>query len=112
MGLILYFFDAPELVAVSDEMPQFMGGVKSRSRAVILIRAEHNHGPIREGQRECVHIRSVKGEADYQNSLLLERPHDILDGPTRQAEHLPCLQSYVLKLSSGRSELGHGHPEQ
>jgi hypothetical protein len=112
MGLLLYFLDAPELVAVSDKMPEFMGGVKSGSRPVVFVRAEDYDRPVREGQREGIHIGGVKGQANYQNSLFLECPHDILDRAAWQTERLPCLPSYVLELCSGRSEFGDRHPRQ
>jgi hypothetical protein len=112
MGLLLYFLDPPELVAVSDKMPEFVGGVKPGSRPVVFVRAEDYDRPVREWQREGIHIGGVKGQSNYQNSLSLECPHDVLNRAAWQAERLPCLQSYVLELGSGRGEVGDGHPGQ
>ena len=46
MGLVLDFFDAPDLVAVDDEVPEFVSAVEPGSRPVVLVGAEHDDGPM------------------------------------------------------------------
>ena len=41
---MLDFFDAPDLVAVDDEVPQFVGGVEPGSCPVVLVGAEYDDG--------------------------------------------------------------------
>ena len=50
MSLALHLFDSPDLVAVDDKVAEFVSAVEPGSCPVVLVGAEHNDGPVVEGQ--------------------------------------------------------------
>jgi hypothetical protein len=70
VGLVLDFFDAPDLVVVNDEMAEFVSAIEPGSCPVVLVGAEHDDGPVVEGERKGVDIVGVQRETDDQDAVL------------------------------------------
>jgi hypothetical protein len=59
VGLALHLLQSPDVLAVHDEMTEFVGAVETGSGPVVLIGGE-NHEPVVEGQREGVDVGGVQ----------------------------------------------------
>ena len=101
VGLVLDFFDAPDLVAVDDEVPELVSDVEPGSCPVVLVGAEHDDGPVMEGQREGVDVGGVQREADEQDAVLFEDLGDVRYWAAGHAERLPHLPGCFLEFPVG-----------
>ena len=110
VGLVLDFFDAPDLVVVNDEMAEFVSAIEPGSCPVVLVGAEHDDGPVVEGEREGVDIGGVQRETDDQDAVLFEGLGDVRYRAVGHAERLPYLPGCFLEFAVGGRQAGDGNP--
>ncbi len=109
MSLTLDFFHAPDLVAVDDEVPEFVSAVEPGSCPVVLVGAEYDDGPVVEGQREGVDVGGVQREADEQDAVLFEYLGNVRYWAAGHAERSPHLPGRFFEFAAGSLQAGDGY---
>jgi hypothetical protein len=89
---------------VENKMAEFVGGVETGPRSVILVRAQDDYGTIGEGQRERIDVGGVERHADHDDTVVLEEPDHILDWASGDSPLLPRLVGGSLDLLAVRVE--------
>lgn len=81
--------------AVQDQVAEFVGCIESGTVTQTLVGPKGNNGPVGEVDAECINLFDADTEADNNNSVHFQQPHNVLN---RAAGDVPMLTDLGCRL--------------